>query len=51
VAALVGIAGALICLAALVLPTALAVVVAVLVGALYLALPRLVAPRAHGVAP
>jgi UDP-N-acetylmuramyl pentapeptide phosphotransferase/UDP-N-acetylglucosamine-1-phosphate transferase len=51
VAGLVGLAGALICGAGLVLPTAPAVVVAVLVGALYLALPRLLALQAHGVAP
>lgn len=49
VAGLVGLAGALICVAALVVPTTPAVVAAVLVGALYLALPRLLAPLRHGV--
>jgi UDP-GlcNAc:undecaprenyl-phosphate/decaprenyl-phosphate GlcNAc-1-phosphate transferase len=49
VAGLVGFAGILVCLAALMLPTPLAVGFAALVGATYLALPRLMGPRAHGV--
>ncbi|MGA8248661.1 MAG: glycosyltransferase family 4 protein [Nocardioides sp.] len=50
VTGLVALAGLLICLATLVLPTALAVLFAVLTGALYLALPRLLGLRTHGMA-
>jgi UDP-GlcNAc:undecaprenyl-phosphate GlcNAc-1-phosphate transferase len=50
VAGVVAIAGVVICLAALVLPTPAAVVFAVLVGAVYLALPRLLGTGAHEVA-
>ncbi len=49
VAGLVAFAGVLICLAGLVLPTTVAVGFAVLIGAVYLALPRLFGQRVHEV--